>query len=50
MTNMLEAIPESAAAARNVAVSAEVKQQGEPVGKVLLFKKIDNSCLTPTAM
>ena len=50
MTNMLEAIPESAAAARNVAVSAEVKQLGEPVGKVLLFKKIDNSCLTPTAM
>lgn len=49
MTNLLESIPaeegsESAAPAARKAV----KFQGEAIGKVSLFKKIDNSFLTPT--
>lgn len=49
MTNLLESIPaeegsESAAPAARKAV----KFQGEAMGKVSLFKKIDNSFLTPT--
>ena len=47
MTNMLEAVPEAAAVATSVAAPKELKPQGDPVGKVSLFKKIDNSFLAP---
>ena len=47
MTNMLEAVPEAAAVATSVAAPKEVKLQGEPMGKVSRFKKIDNSFLAP---
>ena len=44
MTNLLESIPAEAAPAR-AAARAEMKLQGEAMGKVTRFKKIDSSCL-----
>ena len=44
MTNLLESIPAEAAPAR-AAARAEMKLQGEAMGKVSRCKKIDSSCL-----
>ena len=46
MTNLLETLPEEAAAARSAAARMEMKFQGEAMGKVTRFKKIDSSFMT----
>jgi hypothetical protein len=47
MTNMLETIPEEGGESAAPVVRMGMKPQGKAVGKVSLFKKIDNSFLTP---
>lgn len=46
MTNLLETLPEEAAAARSAAARANVELKAEAMGKVTRFKKIDNSFMT----
>ena len=45
MTNLLDTLPEGAAAARSAAARANVEFKAEAMGKVTRFKKIDSSCL-----
>ena len=45
MTNMIEALPEGAAAARSAAARVNLELNIKPMGKVTRFKKIDSSCL-----
>lgn len=46
MTNLIESLPEEAAAARSAAARANVELKAEAMGKVTRFKKIDNSFMT----
>ena len=46
MSNLLEAIPDSAGEMAAPAARVEMKFQGEAMGKVSRFKKIDNSFIT----
>ena len=46
MTNLIESLPEGAAAARSAAARANVELKAEAMGKVTRFKKIDNSFMT----
>lgn len=48
MTNMIESLPEGAAASRAAAHTlGNIKFEGQAMGKITRFKKIDNSFMTP---